>query len=44
MLNGRIKLMNSVAEKLTGWKVDTAIGKDLNEGISSIEQHKKIIQ
>jgi two-component system, response regulator PdtaR len=29
-VEGRIKLMNSVAEKLTGWGVDAAIGKDLN--------------
>jgi len=38
---GRIKLMNSVAEKLTGWKVDTAIGKDLNKVFPPLNSIKK---
>lgn len=38
---GRIKLMNSVAERLTGWKVDTAIAKDLNEVFPPINSIKK---
>ena len=38
---GRIKLMNSVAEKLTGWRVDTAIGKDLNKVFPPLNSIKK---
>jgi PAS domain S-box-containing protein len=37
----RIKLMNSIAEKLTGWKADSAIGKELNEVFPSLNSIKK---
>ncbi|MFW5808434.1 MAG: ABC transporter substrate binding protein, partial [Spirochaetota bacterium] len=30
-LSGRIVRMNPVAEKLTGWKISDAVGKDLND-------------
>jgi len=38
---GRIKLMNSVAEKLTGWIVDESIGKDLREVFTPLNNIKK---
>lgn len=38
---GRIKLMNSVAEKLTGWRVDSSIGKDLNKVFPPLNNIKK---
>jgi PAS domain S-box-containing protein len=38
---GRIKLMNSVAEKLTGWIADDSIGKDLREIFTPLNTIKK---
>ncbi|MCV3214266.1 diguanylate cyclase [Plectonema radiosum NIES-515] len=37
-INGCVKIMNTVAEQLTGWKQNEAIGKDLTEVFSLIDQ------
>jgi diguanylate cyclase (GGDEF)-like protein/PAS domain S-box-containing protein len=39
--NGSVKLMNPVAEKLTGWKQKEAIGKDLTEVFNLIDNEIK---
>jgi len=38
---GRIKLMNSVAENLTGWKLDESIGKELREVFTPLNEINK---
>ncbi len=38
---GRIKLMNSVAETLTGWKLNEATDKDLNEVFTPLDNFNK---
>lgn len=39
---GRIKLMNPMAEKLTGWKEDEARGKPLNEVFNIINEETRV--
>ena len=39
---GRIKLMNSVAENLTGWKIDEAVGKDLKKVFTPLNNIKTL--
>ncbi|MDF2387978.1 diguanylate cyclase [Nostoc ellipsosporum NOK] len=36
--NGRITMMNPMAEALTGWKQDEAFGKDLSEVVCLVDQ------
>jgi diguanylate cyclase (GGDEF)-like protein/PAS domain S-box-containing protein len=39
--NGCVQIMNPIAEKLTGWKQNEAIGKDLTEVFSLIDNQTK---
>lgn len=40
-VDGRIKLMNSVAEKLTGWNLDDSVGKEISDIFSPLSSLKK---
>lgn len=40
-VEGRIKLMNTVAENLTGWKLDESIGKDISDIFSPLNKLQK---
>jgi diguanylate cyclase (GGDEF)-like protein/PAS domain S-box-containing protein len=40
-INGCVQIMNPIAEKLTGWKQNEAIGKDLTEVFSLIDNQTK---
>ena len=39
---GRITLMNPIAEKLTGWKINEAIGKDIKEVFNIINANTRL--
>jgi len=40
--NGCIKLLNPVAEVLTGWKQDDALGRDLKEVFNIVNQETRV--
>jgi PAS domain S-box-containing protein len=39
--NGRVKFINTVAEKITGWKEEDATGRDLKEVFNVINQYTR---
>jgi PAS domain S-box-containing protein len=43
-VDGKILLMNSLAESLTGWKLDESVGKELREVFSPLDDNYKSLQ
>jgi PAS domain S-box-containing protein len=42
-VEGRVQLLNKIAEDLTGWKEQEAIGMELNEVFHIINEHTRIV-